>query len=154
MDIVIANGFAMESCAFFSREYHCCVLHNTRCKCEDYNPRNSNPTPCKKDCYWYREEEDMNARIPYCLCTNQFPLERCEKNCEDYHSRSKRTQGDKIRSMNDRQIAELLTDVAMKSAEKLCESLKTVDIDLSNCNFNILYKTHLDWLRQEVEEGE
>ena len=43
MDIVIANGFAMERCAFFSREYHCCVLHNTRCKCEDYNPRNSKP---------------------------------------------------------------------------------------------------------------
>ena len=43
MDIVIANGFAMERCTFFSREYHCCVLHNTRCKCEDYNPRNSNP---------------------------------------------------------------------------------------------------------------
>ena len=43
MDIVVANGFAMERCAFFSREYHCCVLHNTRCKCEDYNPRNSKP---------------------------------------------------------------------------------------------------------------
>ena len=43
MDIVVANGFAMESCTFFSREYHCCVLHNTRCKCEDYNPRNSKP---------------------------------------------------------------------------------------------------------------
>ena len=43
MDIVVANGFAMERCSFFSREYHCCVLHNTRCKCEDYNPRNSKP---------------------------------------------------------------------------------------------------------------
>ena len=43
MDIVVANGFVMERCAFFSREYHCCVLHNTRCKCEDYNPRNSKP---------------------------------------------------------------------------------------------------------------
>ena len=43
MDIVVANGFMMERCTFFSREYHCCVLHNTRCKCEDYNPRNSKP---------------------------------------------------------------------------------------------------------------
>ena len=43
MDIVVANGFVMERCTFFSREYHCCVLHNTRCKCEDYNPRNSKP---------------------------------------------------------------------------------------------------------------
>lgn len=43
MDIVVANGFSMERCTFFSREYHCCVLHNTRCKCEDYNPRNSKP---------------------------------------------------------------------------------------------------------------
>jgi hypothetical protein len=44
MEIVVANGFVMERCTFFSREYHCCVLHNTRCKCEDYNPRNSKPT--------------------------------------------------------------------------------------------------------------
>ena len=43
MDIVVANGFVMECCTFFSREYHCCVLHNTRCKCEDYNPLNSKP---------------------------------------------------------------------------------------------------------------
>lgn len=43
MDIVVANGFAMERCTFFSNEYNCCVLHNTRCKCEDYNPRNSKP---------------------------------------------------------------------------------------------------------------
>ena len=43
MDIVVANGFGMEQCSFYSEEYHCCVLHNTRCKCEDYNPRNSKP---------------------------------------------------------------------------------------------------------------
>lgn len=43
MDIVVANGFVMERCTFFSREYHCCVLHHTRCKCEDYNLRNSKP---------------------------------------------------------------------------------------------------------------
>lgn len=43
MNIVVANGFGMEQCSFYSEEYHCCVLHNTRCKCEDYNPRNSKP---------------------------------------------------------------------------------------------------------------
>jgi hypothetical protein len=108
MDIVVANGFAMERCTFFSREYHCCVLHNTRCKCEDYNPRNSKPT----------------------------------------------TNADKLRAMTDEELAELLTAVAQKSANKLCESLKTVEVDLSNCNFHILYEAHLDWLKQEVSDEE
>ena len=115
--------------------------------CGWWNP----PTPYKEDCYWYREEQDMNAHIPYCPCKNEFPLNSCES-CEDYHSRSKRTQGDRIRGMNDRQLAELLTDVAKKSAKKLCESLKTVDVDLSNCDFNTLTKMHLEWLREEVKE--
>ena len=44
MNIVVANGFGMEQCSFYSEEYHCCVLHNTRCKCEDYNPRSKKPT--------------------------------------------------------------------------------------------------------------
>lgn len=69
--------------------------------CGWWNP----PAPYKEDCYWYREEQDMNARIPHCLCTNQFPLNSCE-NCEDYHSRSKRTQGDRIRSMTDEELAD------------------------------------------------
>ena len=110
------------------------------------------PASCKEDCYWYREEQDMNARIPYCLCTNQFPLDSCEQNCEDYHSRFKTTQGDKIRSMNDRKIAELLTYIAKESAQKLCESLKIADIDLSNCDFDVLYEMNLSWLKQIVEE--
>ena len=63
------------------------------------------------------------------------------------------TNADRIRSMTDEELATLLTDVAKKSAEKLCESLKTVDVDLSNCDFDILYKAHLDWLRQEVTDG-
>ena len=62
-----------------------------------------------------------------------------------------KTNGDSVRSMSDEELAILLTDVAKKSAEKLCESLKTVDVDLSNCDFGILYKAHLDWLRQECE---
>jgi hypothetical protein len=75
--------------------------------CGWWNP----PTPYKEDCYWYREEQDMNAHIPYCLCNNKFPLDSCE-NCENYHSRSKRTQGDRIRAMTDEQLAEWLCDIA------------------------------------------
>ena len=60
------------------------------------------------------------------------------------------TNADRIRSMTEEELAELLTAVAKKSADKLCESLKSVEVDLSNCNFNILYEAHLDWLRQEV----
>lgn len=62
--------------------------------------------------------------------------------------------GDAIRSMTDEELAELLTAVAQKSANKLCESLKTVEVDLSNCNFHILYEAHLDWLKEEaVSDG-
>lgn len=74
MDIVIANGFAMERCTFFSYEYHSCVLHNTRCKCEDYNPRNSKPIThadhgrpidavmLRQKCYQHYEDF-MNGKI-------------------------------------------------------------------------------------------
>lgn len=64
--------------------------------------------------------------------------------------RQKQTNADRIRSMTDEELAEFLTAVAQKSAVKLCESLKTVEVDLSNCNFRILYEAHLDWLKEEV----
>ena len=62
-----------------------------------------------------------------------------------------RTNADRIRAMTDEELAELLTAVAQKSANKLCESLKTVEVDLSNCNFHILYEAHLDWLKEEAK---
>ena len=61
MDIVVANGFVMERCTFFSREYCCCVLHNTRCKCEDYNPRNSKPLIYRGDVYNALEAERIKS---------------------------------------------------------------------------------------------
>lgn len=69
------------------------------------------------------------------------------KKCQD----RKESNADRIRSMSDEELAELLTAVAQKSANKLCESLKTVEVDLSNCNFHILYEAHLDWLKKECE---
>ena len=62
----------------------------------------------------------------------------------------KQSNYDLIRAMSVEELAELLTAVAKKSANKLCESLKSVDVDLSNCNFHILYEAHLDWLKQEA----
>ena len=70
--------------------------------------------------------------------------------CSAYEQRAM-TNADRIRSMSDEELAELLTAVAQKSANKLCESLKTVEVDLSNCNFHILYEAHLDWLKKECE---
>lgn len=63
------------------------------------------------------------------------------------------TNADRIRAYTDMELAMFMTAVAKKSAEKLCESLKTVDVDLSNCDFGILTKAHLDWLKQEVDNG-
>ncbi len=62
------------------------------------------------------------------------------------------TNADFIRAMSDEELATLLTNVAKKSAEKLCENLlKIVDVNISNCDFDILYKKHLDWLKKENE---
>lgn len=73
-----------------------------------------------------------------------------------FQIRKPKTNAAHIRIMSDEELATLLTDVARKSAEKLCTSLKTVDVDvdISNCDFNILYKAHLNWLKQKAKEGE
>lgn len=68
MDIVVANGFVMERCTFFSREYHCCVLHNTRCKCEDYNPRNSKPITNADRIRAMSDEELAEWLSSFCAC--------------------------------------------------------------------------------------
>lgn len=105
--------------------------------CGWWNP----PTPYKEDCYWYREEQDMNTRIPYCTCKNQFPLNTCE-NCEDYHSRSKRTQGDRIRSMTDEDLADWFSIYCCRN--------KTYD---AHCDtFRNCKACWADWLQEEVKE--
>lgn len=62
------------------------------------------------------------------------------------------TNADRIRGMTDEELAYLLTAVAKRSAEMLCKSLKTVEVDLSECDFEILTKTHLSWLKSPAEE--
>lgn len=64
------------------------------------------------------------------------------------------TNADRIRSMSDEELTDLLTAVAKKSAEMLCKSLKTVEVDLSECDFEILTKTFLSWLKSPVEVDE
>lgn len=110
--------------------------------CGWWNP----PTPYKEDCYWYREEQDMNAHIPYCTCKNQFPLNTCE-NCDDYHSRSKRTQGDRIRSMTDEELAKW---IALHPCLPYCPA--QTDECLQSSKHDSCTKRWLDWLRQEVAD--
>lgn len=113
--------------------------------CGWWNP----PTPYKEDCYWYREEQDMNAHIPYCTCKNQFPLNSCE-NCGDYHSRSKRTQGDAIRDMTDEELATVIAWPYLASPP-WCANHTTcpyISEDPTPCD-----KCALDWLREDVTDG-
>lgn len=64
----------------------------------------------KEDCYWYYEDQDMNARIPCCKIIDHWPKAwgigpgDC-KECKHYHSKFKRTFGDWFRSMNDYELA-------------------------------------------------
>lgn len=69
---------------------------------------------CKEDCYWYDEWQDMNAHIPYCKCKNADFIEPkdCE-NCEQYHSKYKPTNADRIRQMTDEELAEYLEEVEL-----------------------------------------
>ena len=87
---------------------------------------------------------------PWILCPNCEGM-KLEESYPPTEYEKKRSNADRIRAMSDEELAELLTAVAQKSANKLCESLKSVEVDLSNCNFQILYEAHLNWLRQEAE---
>ena len=62
------------------------------------------------------------------------------------------TNGDAIRCMTDEDLAEFMTAVAKKSAEMLCKSLKTVEVDLSKCKREPLTESHIEWLKREVQE--
>ena len=92
-----------------------------------------NHSRCKEDCYWYREEQDMCAHIPYCQSKggNYIEPEDCE-NCEHYHSKYEKTNADHIRSMSDEELAKWICDILG-----------------DDC-----FEEWIDWLRQKEKEGE
>lgn len=103
---------------------------------------------CKEDCYWYDEWQDMNAHIPYCKCKNADFIEPkdCE-NCEQYHSKYKPTNADRIRAMSDEKLAEYLYNIWKGQdtfSKEVCERCGDTDI---GCRPNCW----LDWLRKEEE---
>lgn len=66
------------------------------------------------------------------------------------------THADAIRRMTDKDLAEFMTVVAKKSAEILCETIKnkwSLDINLSECNFETLTQIHIEWLKREVQDA-
>ena len=89
-----------------------------------------------------------NLNNHWCNLVIDSPDEDMVRDCRHYRTL---TNADRIRSMTDEELAELLTAVAKRSAEELCKSLKTVNVDLSNCDFHILHEAHLDWLKSEVQ---
>lgn len=60
--------------------------------------------------------------------------------------------GDVVRNMTDEELADFFTAIAKNSAEKLCQRLEIVDVDLSECKWEILTESHLEWLKQEVKD--
>ena len=89
---------------------------------------------CKEDCYWYKEELDMGAHIPYCQNKggNHIEPKDCE-NCEQYHSKYKPTNADRIRAMTDEELADFLHEEMMAAIVRG-------------------WKSWLDWLKQEAKE--
>lgn len=95
---------------------------------------------CKEDCYWYREEPDMGAHIPYCDCKNKFPIEWVDcKDCEQYHSKYRATNADMIRAMSDERLAEFESTLGCHpfASKENCYGV-------ANCS-----ACWLDWLRKE-----
>ncbi len=59
------------------------------------------PSKFREDCYWYDEERDMGARIPFCKARDIYPLEKCYIDCMHYHNKSKPTNADTLRGLSD-----------------------------------------------------
>lgn len=98
---------------------------------------------CKEDCYWYGEELDMGAHIPYCQSKggNYIEPKDCE-NCKHYHSKYKKTNADRIRSMTDEELAEWFC--TMCNFGDFCPYKDDCDTNGSGV---------LKWLREEVKDG-
>ena len=104
------------------------------CGCWPTYPR------CKDDCYWYDEWQDMGGHIPYCRCKRAVSIEPkdCE-NCEQYHSKYKPTNADKIRKKSDEELAKWIVH-------------KTEGNGFDSYDESV--KAWLDWLKQEVSDAE
>lgn len=102
---------------------------------------------CKEDCYWYEEWQDMVAHIPYCRCkkTEFIEPKDCE-NCEQYHSKYKPTNADRIRAMTDEELAEWL--YIMRSRLTCIP-----DIQIEKCAKKTdCKKCYLEWVRKEADQ--
>ena len=101
----------------------------------------------KEDCYWYYEERDMGARLPFCKLKkgcNPIAPEDCA-NCEKYHSRYTRIKADSIRSMSDEELAKIISDsidcnVCQEQFSVLCDGAS------KTCE-----QAWLDWLKEGAD---
>lgn len=103
----------------------------------------------KEDCYWYREWQDMNARIPYCKY-RKFPADTigpndCES-CKQYHSKYKPSNADRIRAMTDEELAEWLAEVLFHCSNTICDQR----CPMYKCCCDQPSDNIEDWLKQEV----
>ena len=99
----------------------------------------------KTDCYWYGEERDMNARIPYCKLDPADPYVQVMKcdSCKEYHSKWRPTNADKVRAMNDDELAEVISNLG---------DCDTCYLYHRGCSMNISCKDAvLEWLKQEAK---
>ena len=98
------------------------------------------------DCYWYAEEQDMNAYIPYCKCKDIYPLDDCDCDCcNEYHSKYLRTNANRIRQMTDEELAEWMIE-----QEKYVFSFFGVQLSEEVNQHN--KEQYLVWLKKEVDD--
>lgn len=101
----------------------------------------------KTDCYWYAEEHDMNARIPYCKLDPTNPYDQVMKcnSCKNYHSKWRPTNADKIRTMSDEELVLWFMDIQGDVARYYCGNyLQAPELPTTK-------EAWIKWLRSESE---
>lgn len=96
----------------------------------------------KENCYWYREDQDMKATIPFCVLHDTYPADPPCAGCEDYHSKHNRSNADCYRAMSDGELAKKL------SGRAECPDKIHMDNCTEQCE-----ACWLDWLKSPAEGG-
>lgn len=102
-----------------------------------------------ESCYWCDPVQDMGATLTFCklkykkntIVDSAVAYTYCE-NCPDYHSKYKKSEGDKVREMSDSELADLFIEIMRGGCPEPTSECTT------NCK-----KCWIGFLQNEAEGG-
>lgn len=89
------------------------------------------------------EWSPVTYQYPWCYEINDSPDIEMERECSKYHGK---TNGDRVRRMNDEELAEFIKDLSEHCLAGIGEVNCSNQITCENCKI-----TALNWLQKEVE---